>query len=82
MFIMQLIQYLFGLAQSEKTFLMSTPKHLGAQIWQIYLDLLADLTPGTDIWWPHLADLGVDLLGLPSRSRGICQETYPPKTDI
>ena len=47
-----------GLMQSKKTSVMTTPKHLGAQIWQIYPLVLtssgqewqlADLPPSTDI---------------------------------
>ena len=37
--------YMIGLMQSEKTLLMSTPKHLGAQIWQIYPRSAGRCTP-------------------------------------
>ena len=31
-----IVNILFGLMWSEKTSVMTTPKHLGVQIWQIY----------------------------------------------
>ena len=49
-----LLKTFIGLMQSEKTFLMSTPKCLGHQIWQIYPRSAGRCTPiltsGGHIW--------------------------------
>ena len=66
--------------QSKKTFLMSTPKCLGAQIWQIYPRSASTCTPK---YWHLVAKFGRSTLDLPAdvppvlTSSGQIWQIYP-----
>ena len=70
---------IIGLMQNEKTSVMTTPKHLGAQIWQIYPRSVGRCIPS---YWHLVAKFGRSTLDLladvpPLTSSGQIWQIYP-----